>query len=459
MKMWQGRFTEDTKEQVHQFNASLDFDINLFKYDVMGSIAHCKMLEQQNILTHEESCNIILALENMLDEWEKGIITLNPQAEDVHMAVEEELIKRLGDVGKKIHTARSRNDQVALDLRMYTKTELTRIMQLVESLVETLMTLSHNHKDTIMPGYTHLQKAQPITLAHHLMAYVAMFTRDYSRLKDCFKRTDVLPLGSGALATSTYPLDREYVAKLLSFEDMSMNSLDAVSDRDFIIETSSCCSQIMMHLSRLSEELILWHTQHFNFITFQDGYCTGSSMMPQKKNPDIPELIRGKTGRVYGCLMSILTVMKGLPLAYNKDLQEDKELFFDTVKTTKDCLNIMDQLIHATTFNKEKMASETKKGYLNATDLADYLVKKKVPFRDAHAIVGSLVLYAIKEHKELEELTYEELKAHCPLLDEDINEHLNITQCVNERTLPGGPSPQAIDNSIAYFKEVLQTLK
>lgn len=448
MKLWGGRFEKATDRSVDDFNSSIRFDKRMYRHDIQGSIAHADMLGKCNIITPQESELIIKTLKEILEDIEAGKITFEIDAEDIHMNIEKILISRIGDTGKKLHTGRSRNDQVALDIRMYLRDEVAQIRAMLFTLEDTLLSLSQKHLDTIMPGYTHLQKAQPITFAHHLMAYFQMFKRDIERLDDCYSRINIMPLGSGALAGTTYPLDRYYVSKLLGFEEITHNSLDGVSDRDFLIELASCLSILMMHLSRFCEELIIWSSNEFSFIEMDDAYSTGSSIMPQKKNPDVAELIRGKTGRVYGSLITLLTMMKSLPLAYNKDMQEDKEAIFDAVDTVKMCLPVFTNMIKTMKVNVKKMYSEAQGGFTNATDVADYLVKKGLPFREAHEVVGKMVLYCIKEGKNLDQLTLEEYKACSDLFDEDIYQAISLEQCVEDRNLPGGPAKKAVLNSI-----------
>lgn len=458
MKLWGGRFEKQSTKEVDDFHSSIHFDFRLYKQDILGSIAHAKMLGKQGIISQEETDKIVSGLEEILQDIEKGLVEFSISNEDIHMNIESILIQRIGDVGKKLHTGRSRNDQVALDVRMYTKDMLDQIISLLIDLEKTLLELAQDHLLTIMPGYTHLQKAQPITLAHHLMAYFEMFRRDIERLLDCKKRVDSMPLGSGALAATTYPLDRDCVAQELGFSSITRNSLDAVSDRDFIIEFIGCCSIIMMHLSRFCEELIIWASHEFQFVEMDDAYSTGSSIMPQKKNPDVAELIRGKTGRVYGNLITILTVMKSLPLAYNKDMQEDKEALFDSIDTVIKCIDIFTQMIKSTTFNKEKMYEQASKGFTNATDAADYLVKKGLPFRSAHEIVGKLVLYCIKEDKSLLDLSLDEYRKFSPIFEEDIFHAISLETCVNNRNIPGGPAPASMKTAIEEASNWLDEL-
>jgi len=454
-KLWGGRFSKSTNAQVDHFHSSISFDQRMYKQDITGSIAHAKMLGRQNIISQADSDLIQKTLLEILSDIEAGKVHFEEKAEDIHMNIETILIQRIGDVGKRLHTGRSRNDQVALDIRMYLKDEIKEIQQLIKDLQRVLVELAQENVDTIMPGYTHLQKAQPITLAHHLLAYFEMFKRDYERLNDCYKRTNIMPLGSGALATTTYPLDRRFVAKELGFDDITLDSLDGVSDRDFCIELAGDLSVVMMHLSRFSEEIILWSTNEFQFIELDDAYSTGSSIMPQKKNPDMAELVRGKTGRVYGSLIALLTVMKGLPLAYNKDMQEDKEAIFNAVDTVKMCLPVFTAMIKTMTVNKDKLYKAAKGGFTNATDAADWLVKQGVPFRDAHSIVGRLVAYCLNEKKDLEDLTIEEFKSISDVFNENIYDAIKVEKCVNARTVEGGPSKEYILKLIKNNKEYL----
>lgn len=448
MKLWGGRFSKNTDAMVDDFNSSISFDQRLYKHDILGSIAHASMLGKQNIIPKEESKIIQKELSNILKDIEDGKIEFDIEAEDIHMNIEKILISRIGDVGKKLHTGRSRNDQVALDIRMYIRDEIKEIQKMIVKLQQILIELSKKHIETVMPGYTHLQRAQPITLAHHLMAYFEMLKRDYERLNDVYTRTNILPLGSGALAATTYPLDRYYVAKELGFSDITYNSLDGVSDRDFSIELLNSLSIIMMHLSRFSEEIILWSSHEFHFIELDDAYSTGSSIMPQKKNPDIAELVRGKTGRVYGDLMSLLTTMKSLPLAYNKDMQEDKEVVFDAIDTVKMCLPIFTSMIYTMKVLKDNMYHAAGGGFTNATDAADYLVKKGLPFRDAHAIIGKLVLYCLEHNTALEKLSINEYKHISPVFEEDIFRAISLEECVNKRNIIGGPAKEMVLNHI-----------
>ena len=448
MKLWGGRFTKETSQLTDDFNSSIHFDHILYKYDIYGSIAHATMLGKQNIISNEEAALIVSGLKEILQDIEDNKVEFDVSAEDIHMNVEKLLIEKIGDTGKKLHTGRSRNDQVALDVRMYVKDKVLYIDRLLHELQETIIKIAKDNIDTIMPGYTHLQKAQPITLAHHVLAYFEMFKRDRERLMDCYKRTNVLPLGAGALATTTYPLDRTYVASLLDFDGITMNSIDSVSDRDFSIEFMSAMSLIMMHLSRFSEEIIFWCSDEFKFVQLDDEYSTGSSIMPQKKNPDIAELVRGKTGRVYGNLLGLLTTMKGLPLAYNKDMQEDKESLFDSVSTLSMAIPIFTKMIDTMKVNKENMYHSAGKGFTNATDAADWLVKNQVPFREAHAIIGKLVLYAIEKNKTLEELSLEEYKEVSPIFNETIYDSITLEACVNNRKVDGGPSRESVEKVI-----------
>jgi len=455
MKLWGGRFSKNTDSEVNDFNSSIRFDQRMYRQDIKGSMAHAKMLGKCEIISKEDSELIVKTLGEILNGIEDGSLKFMIDAEDIHMNIETMLIKKIGDAGKRLHTGRSRNDQVALDIRMYLKDEIVNIKNMLISLENTLLSIAKEHTDTIMPGYTHLQKAQPITLAHHTMAYFEMFKRDIMRLDDCYDRCNVMPLGSGALAGTTYPLDREFVAKELGFKEVTLNSLDGVSDRDFVIELASCLSIIIMHLSRYSEELILWNTNEFQFIEMDDSCSTGSSIMPQKKNPDVAELIRGKTGRVYGDLMSILTTMKGIPLAYNKDMQEDKECIFDAVDTIELCIPVFEKMIRAMKINKERMYKGAGGGFTNATDAADYLVKKGMPFREAHEVIGKMVIYAIENNKALSEFTKDEFKNCSSIIEEDIYESINLKTCVEGRNITGGPSKEAVMASIKKGEEFL----
>ena len=457
MKLWGGRFAKATNAMVDDFNSSIRFDERLYYHDIQGSIAHVTMLAKQEIIRQEEMDAIKKGLMELLQAIENDEVTFDVEAEDIHMNIEKLLIERIGDVAKKLHTGRSRNDQVALDIRLYMRDELKEVDRLIKKLQEVLLDIAKEHLETIMPSYTHLQKAQPITFAHHLMAYFEMFKRDRARITDTLGRVNQLPLGAGALATTTYPLDRYYVAQLLGFDGICLNSLDAVSDRDFLIEAMNAFSLLMMHLSRFSEEIILWCTNEFQFIELDDAYSTGSSIMPQKKNPDIAELVRGKTGRVYGDLMALLTTMKSLPLAYNKDMQEDKEVTFDALDTVKMCLPIFTDMLKTARVNKESMYKGAGGGFTNATDAADYLVKKGMAFRDAHEVIGKLVLYCVTNNKTLESLTMDEYKSLSPIFEEDIFEAISLETCVNKRQVIGGPSPvvmkQVIDMNQNYLTQ------
>ncbi|MBQ3054145.1 MAG: argininosuccinate lyase [Clostridia bacterium] len=458
MKLWGGRFQKSTDAKVDDFNSSVRFDYKMYKQDILGSIAHSKMLGKQGIIPKEDSTLIAETLMEILQEIEDGKVEFMIDAEDIHMNIEKLLTDKIGDAGKRLHTARSRNDQVALDIRMYLKEQTLEIKQMLISLENALVSLAQNNLETVMPGYTHMQKAQPITFAHHIMAYAEMFLRDLGRLNDAYKRMDKMPLGSGALATTTYPIDREFVAKELGFSEVTRNSLDGVSDRDFAIELASALSIIMMHLSRFSEELIIWSTNEFSFVEMDDSYSTGSSIMPQKKNPDVAELIRGKTGRVYGNLIGLLTVMKGLPLAYNKDMQEDKEAIFDAVDTVKLCIPVFEGMVSSMKINSENMRKGASGGFTNATDGADYLVKKGMPFRDAHAVIGKLVFYAISQDKSLEELSLEEFKQFSDVFDNDVYEAISVETCVSCRDIIGGPAKSAMEKTIESFKKELKKI-
>ncbi len=443
-KLWGGRFQKETDRLVEDFHSSIAFDQRLYRQDIKGSIAHARMLGKTGVLSRQEADTLIRGLEVLLADIENGEVTFEVGAEDIHMNVETLLTERVGEVGKKLHTGRSRNDQVALDTRMYLKEQIRDVMHLILDLQKTVLSLAEEHLYTVMPGYTHLQKAQPVTLGHHLMAYFEMFRRDYGRFGDALKRTDVMPLGSGALAGTTFPLDRQMVAEELGFSDITANSLDGVSDRDFVVEFEGAASLLMMHFSRLCEEIILWASDEFGFISLDDGYSTGSSIMPQKKNPDVAELIRGKTGRVYGNLLGTLTTLKSLPLAYNKDMQEDKEALFDTVDTVKKSLLTLNPMLGTMTVNKDRMAAGAKGGFTNATDVADYLAKKGVPFREAHSIVGQLVFKCIRENRVLEDLTLEEFQRYAHVFDKDIYTVIDIYECVDKRDIPGGPAASAV---------------
>ncbi|KAF5091053.1 Argininosuccinate lyase [anaerobic digester metagenome] len=448
-KMWGGRFSKKTDLLTDDFNSSISFDQRLYKQDITGSIAHARMLGKQNIIDPNEAELIIKTLETILIDIEAGNVEFSVSMEDIHMNVEAILTERIGDVGKKLHTGRSRNDQVATDMRLYVKEIADDCKSLIRNLILTLLDLADDHTNTIMPGYTHLQRAQPITFAHHLMAYVEMFKRDMIRMTQVKAMADTLPLGSGALATTTYPLDRSAVAAELDFAFVSLNSLDGVSDRDFCLDFLEAASVLMMHLSRFSEEIILWCSSEFNFITLDDAFSTGSSIMPQKKNPDIAELVRGKTGRVYGNLMGLLTTMKGIPLAYNKDMQEDKEPVFDTYDTLKICLITFAKMIKTLTVNKETMKKAAAGGFSNATDAADWLVKHGIAFRDAHEIIGKLVFFALEQQKSLDELTLDEYRSISPVFDESIFSAIDLNVCVNQRNIIGGPAEEQVRKAIA----------
>ena len=457
--MWAGRFTKEIDERVNDFNSSISFDARMYRQDIEGSIAHATMLGECGIIDNAESEKIIEGLKGILADIESGSLQCDPTAEDIHMFNEAVLTERIGDAGKRLHTARSRNDQVALDIRMYLRDEIPVIKAQVAELIETLVRVAEKNLTTVMPGYTHLQRAQPITFAHHIMAYVQMLLRDIDRLNDTYKRTNIMPLGSGALASTTYPINRQRVCELLSFDDITQNSLDGVSDRDFCIELASALSVLMMHLSRFSEEIVLWCSWEFKFIELDDAYATGSSIMPQKKNPDITELIRGKTGRVYGDLTTLLTMMKGLALAYNKDMQEDKEAIFDAVDTAKLCLRTFIPMIDTMKVIPENMRSAAARGFINATDCADYLVKKGLPFRDAYKITGTLVHICIEKDLTLETLPIEEYKALSEVFDKDVYEAISLETCVMQRKAAGGPAPESVKAQISYSLGQLDKLK
>ncbi|MCI8919504.1 MAG: argininosuccinate lyase [Eubacterium sp.] len=458
-QLWGGRFTKETDQLVYNFNASISFDKKLYRQDIEGSIAHVKMLGRQGILTSEEALEMSAELKKILSEVENGSLKISDEYEDIHSFVEAVLIGRLGDTGKKLHTGRSRNDQVALDMRMYTRMEAAHTDGLLKELLETILTIMKAHTETIMPGFTHLQKAQPITLAHHMGAYFEMFRRDRLRMRDLYERMNYCPLGSGALAGTTYPLDRAYTAGLLGFYGPTLNSMDGVSDRDYILEYLSALSTIMMHLSRFSEEIIIWNSNEYQFVEIDDGYSTGSSIMPQKKNPDIAELVRGKAGRVYGALVSLLTTMKGIPLAYNKDMQEDKELTFDAIDTAKGCLALFNGMLATIRFHKERMRSSAALGFTNATDAADYLVNHGVPFRDAHGIIGQIVLYCIDKGISIDEMSLDELHAVSPVFKEDIYEAVSMETCVNKRLTVGAPAKEAMESVITAYEQYLAESK
>ena len=458
-QLWGGRFTKETDQLVYNFNASIGFDQKFYREDIMGSMAHVKMLAATGILTEDEKNQILKGLEGILSDVDNGTLVISSQYEDIHSFVEVNLIERIGDAGKKLHTGRSRNDQVALDMRLYVRKEIISLKELVKELLKVLHQLMKDHIDTFMPGFTHLQKAQPITLAHHFGAYMEMFKRDYDRLCDIYDRMNFCPLGAGALAGTTYPLDRNLTAQLLEFEGPTLNSMDSVSDRDYVIELLSAMSTIMMHLSRFSEEIIIWNSNEYQFIELDDAYSTGSSIMPQKKNPDIAELVRGKTGRVYGALMQMLTTMKGIPLAYNKDMQEDKELTFDAIDTVKGCLALFTGMIRTMTVNQAVMEKSAKNGFTNATDAADYLVNHGVPFRDAHGIVGQLVLYCIEKNISLDDMSIDEYKAISPVFEEDIYDAISLQTCVEKRVTIGAPGRKAMEQVIEINEAYLNELK
>ena len=456
MKLWGGRFTKETNQLVHNFNESISFDQKFYRQDIAGSIAHVTMLAKQGIISTEDKEAIVKGLEGIRADLDAGRLTITTEHEDIHSFVEAVLTERVGEAGKRLHTGRSRNDQVALDMKLYTRDEIDEMDGLLKNLLTELLSLMEENLHTYMPGFTHLQKAQPVTLAHHIGAYYEMFRRDRGRLQDVRKRMNYCPLGSGALAGTTYPLDREYTAGLLGFDGPTLNSMDSVSDRDYVIELLSALSIIAMHLSRFSEEIIIWNSNEYRFVEMDDSYSTGSSIMPQKKNPDIAELIRGKSGRVYGSLMSILTVMKGIPLAYDKDIQEDKELTFDAIDTVKGCLLLFTGMISSMTFRKDVMEESAKKGFTNATDAADYLVNHGVPFRDAHGIIGQLVLMCIEKNKSLDELTLEEYKSVSEVFEQDIYEAISLKTCVEKRMTIGAPGAEAMKKVIAVYKKELE---
>ncbi len=454
-KLWGGRFTGTTDSLVYDFNASIAFDKRMYRQDITGSIVHARMLGRCGIIPAEDSEAIVKGLEEILSDIESGKTVIDETTEDIHSFVESELTSRIGDAGKKLHTGRSRNDQVALDVKLYARDYIDSLDLKLKDLLKTLLTVIENNTETFMPGFTHMQKAQPVTLAHHMSAYFEMFRRDRSRLFDIRKRMNLCPLGSGALAGTTYPLDREFVAKELGFDGPTVNSMDSVSDRDHIIELLSALSTIMMHLSRFSEEMIIWNSNEYRFVEMSDAYSTGSSIMPQKKNPDIAELVRGKTGRVYGALMSMLTTLKGIPLAYNKDMQEDKEPFFDAADTVLNCVTLFNGMLSTVTFNKKVMEESAKNGFTNATDVADYLVVKNIPFRDAHRIVGELVLLCIDKGCALDDLTLDEFKKYSPVIEEDIYEAISMKTCVMKRCTKGAPGPDVMKDVIGEYKRYL----
>ncbi|MFU0826768.1 MAG: Argininosuccinate lyase [Lachnoclostridium sp.] len=458
MKLWGGRFTKETNQLVHNFNASISFDQKFFLEDIMGSIAHVTMLAKQGIINDAEKESIIHGLNSIKEDVLNGTLPIDLNQEDIHSFVETTLIQRIGEAGKKLHTGRSRNDQVALDMKLYIRKEILQVQELLKELLLVLHKIMRENLHTYMPGFTHLQKAQPTTLAHHIGAYFEMFKRDYGRLKDIYNRMNYCPLGAGALTGTTYPLDRDYTAKLLDFYGPTLNSMDSVSDRDYLIEFLSGLSIIMMHLSRFCEEIIIWNSNEYQFVELDDAYATGSSIMPQKKNPDIAELIRGKTGRVYGSLLSLLTTLKGLPLAYNKDMQEDKELTFDAIDTVKGCLKLFAGMVSTMKFNKAAMEHSAKGGFTNATDAADYLVNHGVPFRDAHRIIGQVVLFCIEKGIGIEDMTLEELKAISPVFEADIYEAISLKTCVEKRNTLGGPGEEAMKQIISLNEEFLKSI-
>ena len=455
-QLWGGRFTKETDKLVYNFNASLSFDSKLYKQDITGSMAHASMLAKQGIIEEQEKEKILEGLKSILEDIENKKLEFTEEYEDIHIFVEANLIDRCGDVGKKLHTGRSRNDQVALDMKMYVRDEIGEIDLLLKELLTSIYKIMSENVHTYMPGFTHLQKAQPVTLAHHVGAYFEMFKRDRSRLADAKKRLNLCPLGSGALAGTTYPLDRAYTAEVLGFDGPTLNSMDSVADRDYLIETLSALSTVMMHLSRFCEEIIMWNSNEYRFVEIDDGYSTGSSIMPQKKNPDIAELVRGKTGRVYGALVSILTTMKGIPLAYNKDMQEDKEFTFDAIDTVKGCIALFNGMISTMVFNKDNMEKSAKNGFTNATDAADYLVNNGVPFRDAHGIVGRLVLHCIDKGISLDEMSFEEYQEISPVFKEDIYEAISMKNCVEKRNTIGAPGAEVMTEVLALHKKYLE---
>lgn len=453
-KLWGGRFSKSTDAMVDDFNSSIRFDARMYAQDIMGSQTHAEMLGRQGIISKDDADLIVKTLGEIKDDIEAGKVEFQIDAEDIHMNIETILISRIGDIGKRLHTGRSRNDQVALDIRMYLRDEIDEVSGEIESLKRAVLNIAEANLETIMPGYTHLQKAQPITLAHHMMAYYEMFRRDSERLSDCRKRLNIMPLGSGALAGTTYNLDREFVAEKLGFDGVTQNSLDGVSDRDFALELAFVLSVVMTHLSRMAEEIILWSSHEFKFIELDDAYSTGSSIMPQKKNPDVAELVRGKTGRVYGDLMGLLTVMKGIPLAYNKDMQEDKEQIFDAIDTVRMCVPVFSNMLSTMTVNKDNMLIGAKGGFTNATDVADYLVKCGLPFRDAHSVVGRMVAYCLEKDTVIDALTMQEFKGFSELFDETIYDAISLTACVNQRNLIGGPAVETVRELINKYKNL-----
>ena len=455
-QLWGGRFTKETDRLVYDFNASINFDKRLFEQDIEGSIAHVVMLEKQGILTCEEKDQIVKGLTMIREDVRDGKLVITSEYEDIHSFVEANLIDRIGDAGKKMHTGRSRNDQVALDMRLYVRHEVIEVSECLKELLTTLLTIMETNLHTYMPGFTHLQKAQPTTLAHHMGAYFEMFKRDLLRMEDIYKRMNYCPLGAGAFAGTTYPLDRAYTASLMGFEGPTLNSMDSVADRDYVIEFLAALSTIMMHLSRFSEEVIIWNSNEYRFVEIDDAYSTGSSIMPQKKNPDIAELVRGKTGRVYAALTGLLVTMKGIPLAYNKDMQEDKELPFDAIDTTKGCLQLFAGMLRTMTFKNDRMEESAKHGFTNATDAADYLVNHGVPFRDAHGIVGQLVLLCLEKKIPLDDLPLEEYKKISPVFEEDIYEAISLKTCVEKRNTTGAPGVKPMQEAVDSYKKYME---
>lgn len=455
-QLWGGRFTKETDQLVYDFNASITFDRRMYEEDIEGSLAHVKMLARQGILTEKEKEEIVAGLKGILEDVKAGRLEISEQYEDIHSFVEATLTERIGEPGKKLHTGRSRNDQVALDMKLYVRKETKQLDALLKEMLEALLSIMEEHVDTYMPGFTHLQKAQPITLAHHMGAYFEMFRRDHERLGDILKRMNTCPLGSGALAGTTYPLDRQYTAELLGFEGPTLNSMDGVSDRDYLLELLSALSITMMHLSRFSEEVIIWNSNEYQFVEIDDSYSTGSSIMPQKKNPDIAELVRGKTGRVYGALQALLVSMKGIPLAYNKDMQEDKEWAFDAIDTVQHCLALFTGMLKTMRFKKDRMENSAKHGFTNATDAADYLVNHGVAFRDAHGIVGRLVLLCIEKGIALDELPLEEYQKISPAFQEDIYEAISLGTCVNKRVTTGAPGRDAMLKTLELYHKYME---
>lgn len=451
-KVWKGRFSGKSAQEVDVFNSSISFDYVLFEEDIAGSIAHAKMLGQQKIISSEDTQKIVEGLERILKDLKSGQLLFDEQAEDIHMFIEAELTNRIGDAGKRLHTGRSRNDQVALDLRLYIKKQIAEIKAKLIQFEQVIIQQAEQNLGTVMPGYTHLQIAQPITFAHHILAYAQMIARDIKRLDEASEHTDSMPLGNGALAGTTYPLDRQFVAEQLGFKEVTANSLDGVSDRDFVLDTAYALSMIMMHLSRLSEEIILWCTQEFHFVELDDAFATGSSIMPQKKNPDVAELVRGKTGRAYGNLQTLLTMMKGIPLAYNKDMQEDKEALFDSIRTVDIALSAMIPMVKTMQVNREQMRAAASKGFINATDCADYLTKKGVPFREAYEVIGSLVQTCIEKNQTLEDVSLESYQTLHPAFEADIYEAIDLDECVIKRSIEGGPAPEAVKKQISRLK-------